>query len=223
MYGAQCRPGRTAMSKLTSRIAPRSCGRERRRGRSARGRRRGWRGPSGRRSCQPSASSRPSRRPSGAGRPRGVAVGLRPALGDPGDARRPGRRRRGRWACRLRGSRDAASGWVSLDESPPVPPSRQGRSLPSPRADVEGAGAGRAVEGLVAGEGEQVDRRGLQVDRHHAGRLRGVDEEQGPGLADDRGDLPRSAGRSPGRSRRGSWRRARSSGVRAPRTSSGSR
>ena len=135
---------------------------------------------------------------------------------------RPGPRRPGRWACRLRGSRGARSGWVSLDESPPVPPSRQARGLGA-RADVEGPGAGRAVEGLVAGEGEQVDRRGAQVDRDDAGRLRGVDQEQGARPRGRSARSPRSAGRSRARWRRASGRPARSSGVSARRIASGSR
>ena len=40
----------------------------------------------------------------------------------------------------------------------------------------------------MAGEGEQVDRRRIQVDGNHARRLGRVDQEEGPGLADEGGD-----------------------------------
>ena len=68
-------------------------------------------------------------------------------------------------------------------------PSRFKRGPKCRGTDVERTRAGRPVEGLVAGEREQVDRCGPQVDRHDARRLRGVDQEEGARLADDSGDL----------------------------------
>ena len=58
-----------------------------------------------------------------------------------------------------------------------MPPSRQAPTIAA-RADVERAGAGRAEQRLVAGKCEQVDAHRLHVDRHHAGRLGGIDEEE---------------------------------------------
>ena len=87
------------------------------------------------------------------------------------------RRRPGRWACPLRGSRAIRAGWVSLAESPPVPPSRQASHLGA-RADIKGPGAGRPQQRLVAGEGQQIDEHRLDVDRQDAGGLGGVDQEK---------------------------------------------
>ena len=113
---------------------------------------------------------------------------LRPALGDPGD---PGRQPRDaqdvgrapfeqvRELNRLGRARGVAAG-------APLAPGTNLAVGAGP--DIEGAGAGRAVERLVAGKRQQVDRRRPEVDRHDAGRLGRVDQEQRLGLADDRGD-----------------------------------
>src|SRR5437763_6403832 len=57
------------------------------------------------------------------------------------------------------------------------------------RADVEGAGAGRAQQRLVSGERQQVDVRLLHVERHDARRLGRVDEEEQVGRAGEATDL----------------------------------
>ena len=105
---------------------------------------------------------------------------VRPALGDPGDAGgQAGDAQHVRRAPfeEVGELESAGSRSTSRRRSPP-----RARANPAvgPGADVEGAGAGRAVERLVAGEGEQVDRRGAEVDRHHARRLGRVDQEQAP-------------------------------------------
>ena len=59
---------------------------------------------------------------------------------------------------------------------------------PRPRPHIQRARARRPEECLVAGESEEVDRRRPQVNRHHPRRLRGIDEEKGSSLPDDRRD-----------------------------------
>ena len=65
--------------------------------------------------------------------------------------------------------------------------------------DVQGAGAGRPQQRLVAGKGEQVDVHRLHVDRHDAGRLGGIDEEEQFVFASDLADRLQSAARCRGR------------------------
>src|SRR5207247_11017114 len=62
---------------------------------------------------------------------------------------------------------------------PPLAP----RPHPGPLADGETAGSGRAEESLVPGERQEVDGVRLHVDRHDAGALRRIDQEQGVALA----------------------------------------
>ena len=69
-----------------------------------------------------------------------------------------------------------------------MPPSRQARTSGA-RADVEGAGAGRAQQRFVAGKGEQIDAHGLHVDGHDAGRLGGIHQEQQIVVAGDPADF----------------------------------
>ena len=69
-----------------------------------------------------------------------------------------------------------------------------GAALAPGRSDARGPtykrpGAGRPEQRLVAGEGEQVDVHRLHVDRHDAGRLGRVHEEQQVVLAGDPADL----------------------------------
>ncbi len=84
------------------------------------------------------------------------------------------------------------SGCVSCSEMEPVPPWRRGRSFPSrPGADVDrrASGAERAEEAFVAGEGEEVDIVGLDVDGDVAGGLRRVDEESDTSLTGNSADV----------------------------------
>ena len=216
MYGAQCRPGRTAISKLrvedraeVLRVDSRRVGDDQRERADVR-----RRAPSGRRPSSRRPALDPVDDASGAGRPRGArfASGPRSATqampgGQAGDAEDVGR-------ARLRGSRaDARAGSrLRVAAGAPLAPGPE----PGARADVEGAGAGRAVEGLVAGEGEQVDRRRLQVDRHDARPTARRRPGTGPRPRGRSARSPRSAGPCPGRSRRASGRPARVFGVRAP-------
>jgi hypothetical protein len=56
------------------------------------------------------------------------------------------------------------------------------------RSDIQSAGAGRAEQGLVTGKSEEVNGCRLQVDRHQARRLGGINQEQRPRRPDDCGD-----------------------------------
>ena len=74
-----------------------------------------------------------------------------------------------------------------------MPPSRQAAALDT-LADHEAARAGRTQQAFVAGKGQQVDQVGLDVDRHDAGALPGVDQQQAAALAGDASDRRRPAG-----------------------------
>jgi hypothetical protein len=50
----------------------------------------------------------------------------------------------------------------------------------------EAAGAGRAEKGFVACEGQEIDGVSLDINRHYAGGLRSVDQQEGAALAHDR-------------------------------------
>src|SRR5438445_4111853 len=47
-----------------------------------------------------------------------------------------------------------------------------------PRTDIQRTCPGRSEQRFVPGKGKQVDVQRLHVDRHNAGRLRSIDEEQ---------------------------------------------
>ena len=73
-------------------------------------------------------------------------------------------------------------------ESPPVPPSRHGRSF-ARSPDVEHPGPGRAEQRLMPRKRQQIDALCRNVDRNDARCLRGIDEEQGSVLAHDAADF----------------------------------
>ena len=184
--GAQWRPGRTAISKLVSRMR---------------------RGPAG-----DSAGSGTTSESAPTWRVGVPAAGDLPAVGEPRPSRQRAWSRSTSWrrmvsgprsatqampAARpatprtfgvpLRGSREDSSGCVSLDESPPVPPSRQAGASAAGRRRARRCRSGRRA---TCGRGTRAGRsHRLQVDRHDARRLRRIDEEQAARLADDRPDL----------------------------------
>ena len=210
-YGAQWRPGRTAIPKLRVEAARRgpAGGRRAGRGRPARGRRRAWPGPSGRR---PSSRRRALDPVDDALEQVDLvpAVRLRPALGDPGDARRRGRRRRGRWASPLRGSR--ASGRAG-PRSSSRPRSRLRARREAGRGGRRRGRRCRSGRTATCGRGRPggrsaSPRRSIGTT---PGRLRRVDQEQGARPRGRSARSPRSAAPCRGRSRRGSGRRAGSS------------
>ena len=147
--------------------------------------------------------------------------GLDPSLGDPanpgeeaGDPEDVGR-------PAFEEVRELPGLGLTGDESPPVPPSRQAEGV-GPGADVQDSGASRAVESLVAGEGQQVDRAwpsGRSGTRPADWAASTRNKAPWPGGRSGRS--PRSAGPSPGRSRRAkappvevSWRNRQPDGFR---------
>ena len=69
-----------------------------------------------------------------------------------------------------------------------MPPSRQART-PARGPTYSAPVPGRPEQRLVAGKGEQVDVHRLHVDRHDAGRLGGIHQEEQVALAGDVADL----------------------------------
>ena len=112
----------------------------------------------------------------------------RPSLGDPGNSRGqsgdPEDVRCPPFECVRKLGRLGRTGGVSAGAA--LTPGSD--PAVGARTDVTRPGPGRAEKRLVTGECQDVDRRRSQIDRDNARRLGRVDQEQGPGFANDRRD-----------------------------------